>query len=86
MQRSRKARRLAMQLRQHGIPLKLVVYMRDRGCCHYCGRELRLAAATIDHLLPISRGGCTTFDNIVIACVACNNAKGNKTKEEFHVC
>lgn len=55
------------------------VIRRDRQRCQYCGSKDRL---TIDHVMPKSRGGKDTWDNLVAACVPCNNRKGNRTPEE----
>ena len=46
--------------------------------CSYCGRHLP-GKLTEDHVIPLVRGGPDTFDNIVQACHACNNAKGSKS-------
>lgn len=51
---------------------------RDRHQCAYCGRR----ATTVDHVLPSSRGGKSSWLNTVAACVACNNRKDNRTPEE----
>lgn len=51
---------------------------RDQHKCAYCGGK----ATTVDHILPSSRGGKTTWNNTVAACVPCNNRKDNKTPEE----
>jgi len=55
------------------------VIRRDQHRCAYCGSAERL---TIDHVLPKSRGGPDTWENLVAACTACNNRKGNRTPEE----
>lgn len=55
------------------------VLRRDHHTCQYCGTNKRL---TIDHVLPRSRGGMHTWDNVVIACERCNAIKGNKTPLE----
>jgi 5-methylcytosine-specific restriction endonuclease McrA len=52
------------------------VFARDRGRCQYCQRPVTRAEATYDHVLPRKLGGLTTWENIVIACVPCNQAKG----------
>ena len=52
------------------------VFLRDRFSCQYCGDRDDL---TFDHLLPRSRGGHTTWDNVVAACSPCNLRKGNLT-------
>jgi len=53
---------------------------RDNFCCQYCGKKTH--TLTIDHVIPKSRGGSDTWDNLVTACVKCNNKKGNRTPEE----
>ncbi len=55
------------------------VLRRDTHRCQYCGATERL---TLDHVLPKSRGGPDTWENLVAACVPCNNRKGNKTPDE----
>jgi 5-methylcytosine-specific restriction endonuclease McrA len=55
------------------------VLRRDNFKCQYCGRQDGL---TLDHVLPRSRGGKDAWDNLVAACVPCNNRKANKTPEE----
>jgi 5-methylcytosine-specific restriction endonuclease McrA len=55
------------------------VFMRDGGACQYCGRRLTRPEATYDHVVPRAQGGLTTWDNVVICCVPCNQSKGNRT-------
>lgn len=55
------------------------VLRRDQNRCQYCGSRDRL---TIDHVLPKSRGGRDAWENLVAACVPCNNRKGNRTPDE----
>lgn len=55
------------------------VFRRDQDRCQYCGVRDKL---TIDHVVPKSRGGRDTWENLVAACVPCNNRKGNRTPEE----
>lgn len=56
------------------------VFLRDNFCCQYCGITVTKASATLDHVLPISHGGKTTFENTVTACALCNARKGNNKK------
>ena len=58
------------------------VYQRDRFTCQYCGQKLRWSELTYDHLVPRSRGGQTSFLNIVTACKPCNAKKGNRTCDQ----
>jgi len=46
-----------------------------KGRCHYCGRSTAPHALTMDHIVPIARGGRSTKGNVVPACKECNNAK-----------
>ena len=55
------------------------VFLRDRFSCQYCGSRDDL---TFDHLIPRSRGGQTTWGNVVAACSGCNLRKGNLTPNE----
>lgn len=58
------------------------VFARDGGKCQYCVRPVTRAEATYDHVTPRALGGKTSWDNIVIACVACNQKKGGRTPEQ----
>lgn len=56
------------------------ILRRDNHKCGYCGRsDLPL---TIDHVIPKSRGGQDSWENLVAACLPCNNKKGDRTPEE----
>ena len=55
------------------------VLRRDSHTCQYCGSKKRL---TLDHVLPRSRGGSHTWDNVVAACEPCNHRKGSRTLQE----
>jgi 5-methylcytosine-specific restriction endonuclease McrA len=54
------------------------VFLRDNYKCQYCFKELTPSKCTIDHVMPVSKGGRTTWHNVVTACTDCNNSKGNK--------
>ncbi len=58
------------------------VYARDKGRCQYCGRRVTRPEATYDHVVPRRAGGRTRWDNIVIACLPCNQRKGGRTPEQ----
>jgi 5-methylcytosine-specific restriction endonuclease McrA len=55
------------------------VLRRDEFRCAYCGRS----ASTIDHVVPRSRGGADSWENLVACCLACNNAKSDRTPREM---
>jgi 5-methylcytosine-specific restriction endonuclease McrA len=61
---------------------RLRIYMRDKFRCQYCGEKKPGSELTLDHILPRSRGGDNSPVNVVTACVACNNRKGNRTPAE----
>ncbi|CCG41753.1 HNH endonuclease [Magnetospirillum molischianum] len=52
------------------------VFLRDRFSCQYCGHSFPTHELTFDHVVPRSRGGRTTWDNVVTACSPCNLRKG----------
>ncbi|MCE2517925.1 MAG: HNH endonuclease [Alphaproteobacteria bacterium] len=54
------------------------VFLRDRFSCQYCSREFQAQDLTFDHVIPRSRGGRTTWQNVVAACSRCNLLKANK--------
>ena len=58
------------------------VYARDADTCQYCGRRFRRAELNLDHVVPRSRGGQTSWENVVCSCVPCNLRKGGRTPEE----
>lgn len=61
------------------VPLnRRAVFARDRHRCQYCGSS----AENLDHVLPRSRGGEHTWENVVAACRSCNTRKGDRTPKE----
>lgn len=58
------------------------LYRRDQYTCQYCGLQPGSEELTIDHVLPRSRGGLSTWDNCVLACLECNARKANRTPAE----
>lgn len=56
------------------------VFLRDRFTCQYCSSTFASSALTFEHVIPRSRGGQTTWSNIVTACVPCNTAKGSSMR------
>lgn len=65
-----------------GNPTKEALFIRDNGVDGYTGEELDYKTATIDHVLPVSRGGKDTYDNTVLTTKEINNKKGNKLNSE----
>jgi len=56
------------------------IIKRDGGRCMYCGR--RDGPMTVDHILPRRMGGDDSWENLITACLRCNNAKGDRTPEQ----
>jgi 5-methylcytosine-specific restriction endonuclease McrA len=59
------------------------IYLRDRFCCQYCGHKGKRSELNIDHMVPRSRGGGSTWENVVVACIPCNRRKSNRLPEEI---
>ncbi len=74
--------------RYNGFPQLRVAFSRknldrrDRHTCQYCGHRPGSPELSIDHVVPRSRGGRATWDNCVLACLACNRRKGDRLPEE----
>lgn len=58
------------------------VFLRDHWRCQYCADTFKTSELTFDHVIPKSRGGRSSWDNIVTACRACNLVKGNRMPHE----
>jgi len=61
------------------------VFLRDQWKCQYCGNKFRTQQLTFDHVIPRSRGGRTSWDNIVTACRPCNTSKGRFLPHEINM-
>ncbi|MCB9465239.1 MAG: HNH endonuclease [Candidatus Eisenbacteria bacterium] len=58
------------------------LYRRDLYTCQYCGAKPALHDLSVDHVVPRSRGGTSTWENCVLACLRCNRKKANRTLRE----
>lgn len=58
------------------------IMLRDRMTCQYCHRTFETKKLTLDHVTPRSRGGGSTWENLVAACYGCNNKKADRTPAE----
>jgi 5-methylcytosine-specific restriction endonuclease McrA len=58
------------------------IYARDRNTCQYCGKRFARSELNIDHVVPRSRGGTSTWENVVCSCHHCNRRKGGYTPAE----
>lgn len=54
-----------------------------QGVCHYCENKFQPGELTMDHLVPVGRGGKSTKGNIVVCCKDCNSKKAHKTPVEI---
>lgn len=80
--------RVILLLRYDQIPKNRIrfsprnIFVRDNYTCQYCGEQFSRDKLNLDHVLPRSRGGKTTWDNVVCACIHCNRLKGSRTPQE----
>jgi 5-methylcytosine-specific restriction endonuclease McrA len=58
------------------------ILLRDRNTCQYCAKVLPSAELTLDHVIPRSRGGLSSWENLVACCQECNRNKGNQLIHE----
>jgi 5-methylcytosine-specific restriction endonuclease McrA len=58
------------------------ILLRDRNTCQYCAATLGSGELTLDHVIPRSRGGASTWENLVACCHVCNRRKGNRLPVE----
>ncbi|AEI66797.1 HNH endonuclease [Corallococcus macrosporus] len=64
---------------------RLNIYARDNDTCQYCGQNLPRSELNLDHVMPRTQGGKTTWENVVCSCVPCNLRKGGRTPEQAHM-
>ena len=58
------------------------IFARDGNHCQYCGKRFATSELSLDHIVPTCRGGETSWENLVCACVKCNVRKGGRTPGE----
>ncbi len=61
------------------------IFARDGNRCQYCGKKFPTTELSLDHVIPRSRGGGSTWENIVCCCLKCNIRKGGRTPNEAHM-
>ena len=72
--------------REKARALRNTPYFRElfrAGICHYCGRKFPESDLTLDHIVPVARGGRSTRGNLAVCCRACNQAKKYMTPAEM---
>jgi len=57
------------------------IFYRDRNRCQYCGKVFPQRELNLDHVVPLSRGGTSCWENVVCACIRCNTHKGDGSPE-----
>ena len=58
------------------------IFARDESRCQYCGKKFPTPELSLDHVIPRSRGGRTSWENLVCSCTHCNARKGGRLPEE----
>ena len=58
------------------------IYARDRSTCQYCGIRFARCDLNLDHVVPRSQGGQSTWENVVCSCLVCNRRKGGQTPDQ----
>lgn len=61
---------------------RLNVYLRDKNTCQYCGKHFPKTDLNLDHVIPVSLGGKTTWTNVVCSCISCNLKKGGRVPRD----
>ncbi len=61
------------------------IFSRDKNTCQYCGKKFPRADLNLDHVIPRSQGGSSSWENVVCSCHQCNRKKGGKTPEQARI-
>jgi 5-methylcytosine-specific restriction endonuclease McrA len=61
------------------------IYARDSSRCQYCGKKMPTTELSLDHVIPRSQGGRSSWENIVCCCIKCNVKKGGRTPVQAHM-
>lgn len=64
---------------------RLNIFARDKSICQYCGKRWPKIDLNLDHVVPRTQGGVTSWENIVCSCVSCNRKKGGRTPREANM-
>ena len=72
------SRETSSESRSFPYSMKKRKYDQQGGCCAHCGKHYPISQMDADHIVPYSKGGKTTWDNLQILCRHCNRSKGNR--------
>jgi 5-methylcytosine-specific restriction endonuclease McrA len=61
------------------------IFARDNNQCQYCGKKFSTSDLSLDHIVPRSQGGDSSWENVVCACIDCNVRKGGRTPKQAHM-
>jgi len=61
------------------------IFARDRNNCQYCGKHFSTSELSLDHVVPRSKGGPVSWENLVCSCMKCNSKKGGRTPHQAHM-
>jgi len=61
------------------------IFARDGNLCQFCGKRFSTADLSLDHVIPRSQGGISSWENIVCACIPCNVRKGGRTPKQANM-
>jgi 5-methylcytosine-specific restriction endonuclease McrA len=64
---------------------RINIFNRDKFTCQYCGKQPHRSKLNLDHVIPRSLGGRTTWENVVCSCVECNRRKGGRTPQQARI-
>src|SRR5208337_2525868 len=85
MPRVIRVRNAWVKRRKQSVPFsRRNIYVRDNGECQFCSKSLKLHEYTLDHVIPRSQGGVSSWANLVLACIRCNKRKAGMTPQQAH--
>ena len=61
------------------------IFARDSNQCQYCGKRFAMSELSLDHIVPRSQGGPSSWENVVCACIDCNVRKGGRTPRQANL-
>lgn len=65
-----------------GVSRRMEIIKRDNFCCYMCGLKLEVNQVELDHLIPVSKGGSSSPENVAVSCMFCNRSRSNRIGEQ----